>query len=366
MRKHTYDFVLEKFNERGYTLLEQDYKNSNTKMKYECPNHVGLLNEIRFSDFNRGVGCRYCAIEYTSEVRKADFNTVKETFEKRGFKLIDTFFKNSETPLRYECPIHPEKETRITYTSLRAGHGCAYCAKTGKPTIEEVRDAFEKRGFNLVSEVYKNGRQKLKYTCPKHPKIINEVAYQNFKHLNQGCPVCAGGQKYTLEEARGMFLIAGYTLLEKSYVNKNKAMKFLCPKHPERDTRMSLGSIRDGRSCRYCYLDSNKGESHPRYDHTKSIEERIERRFIDGYTDWRNAVFERNKYTCFVCKDAKGGNLVAHHLDGYGWCVERRIDVTNGVTLCVICHKRFHAEYGYKNNTESQFNEWKSRISEVS
>lgn len=72
---------------------------------------------------------------------------------------------------------------------------------------------------------------------------------------------------------------------------------------------------------------------------------------------WRNAVFQRDNYTCQACGE-RGGKLHPHHKDGFHWAVERRNDVTNGVTLCVRCHSAFHTMYGKHNNTEAQFNEW--------
>lgn len=71
---------------------------------------------------------------------------------------------------------------------------------------------------------------------------------------------------------------------------------------------------------------------------------------------WRNAVFERDKYTCQCCGDDSGGNLNAHHKDGWHWCESGRYDIENGITLCVDCHKEFHAQYGYTNNTKEQLN----------
>ena len=59
------------------------------------------------------------------------------------------------------------------------------------------------------------------------------------------------------------------------------------------------------------------------------------------------------------------GNLEAHHKDGYGWCVERRIDVTNGVTLCEECHINFHKIYGYRDSTEEQYEEWIKSKSDI-
>lgn len=101
-----------------------------------------------------------------------------------------------------------------------------------------------------------------------------------------------------------------------------------------------------------------KGELHPNWNSNITDEERESKRKFNGYDEWRKEVFERDNYTCQCCGDNRGGNLIGHHKDGYDWCVERRIDVTNGVTLCENCHKKFHSIYGYGGNTEQQFEEF--------
>lgn len=104
-----------------------------------------------------------------------------------------------------------------------------------------------------------------------------------------------------------------------------------------------------------------RGENHPMYDFTISKEEREIRRNFDGYAHWRREVYKRDNYTCQICGDNKGGNLNAHHIDGYNWCKERRTAIDNGVTLCDICHDKFHRIYGFGNNTKEQYNEFSSK-----
>lgn len=87
-------------------------------------------------------------------------------------------------------------------------------------------------------------------------------------------------------------------------------------------------------------------------------EDRILQRKFPKYREWRKSVFERDNYTCQLCGDKTGGNLNAHHKDGYEWCVKRRTDVSNGVTLCKDCHDCFHIIFGYGANTERQFHEY--------
>ena len=92
-----------------------------------------------------------------------------------------------------------------------------------------------------------------------------------------------------------------------------------------------------------------------------SDEEREKGRNIEGIQEWRKGVYKRDNYTCQKCGDNKGGNLVAHHLDGYHWDKEHRTDINNGATLCVCCHKSFHKTYGNHDNTKEQYEEWISK-----
>lgn len=59
------------------------------------------------------------------------------------------------------------------------------------------------------------------------------------------------------------------------------------------------------------------------------------------YKEWRKAVFERDNYTCQLC-GKRGGKLNAHHIERYRNCIERRTDISNGITLCDACHKKTH------------------------
>ena len=60
------------------------------------------------------------------------------------------------------------------------------------------------------------------------------------------------------------------------------------------------------------------------------------------YQEWRRQVFERDKYTCQMCGDNKGGNLNAHHIKGFAEYVGLRFDVDNGITYCEVCHCLVH------------------------
>ena len=56
------------------------------------------------------------------------------------------------------------------------------------------------------------------------------------------------------------------------------------------------------------------------------------------YKAWRTAVFERDDYTCVLC-GVRGGVLNADHIKPFALHTELRLDVDNGRTLCVPCHR---------------------------
>jgi 5-methylcytosine-specific restriction endonuclease McrA len=73
------------------------------------------------------------------------------------------------------------------------------------------------------------------------------------------------------------------------------------------------------------------------------LAERRGDRFSAEYKRWRYDVFLRDRFACQVCGDARGGNLVAHHLKGFADFPELRFVVANGITLCEPCHLAHHS-----------------------
>lgn len=57
------------------------------------------------------------------------------------------------------------------------------------------------------------------------------------------------------------------------------------------------------------------------------------------YYWWRRRVYERDDYTCQGCF-VRGVKLQAHHIKSWANFPDLRYEVSNGLTLCIECHKR--------------------------
>lgn len=84
---------------------------------------------------------------------------------------------------------------------------------------------------------------------------------------------------------------------------------------------------------------NTSGESTPNWQGGKTAEH-IKIRNSKEYAEWRALVFKRDNYTCVLCGDSRGGNLQADHIKPFAHYPKLRLNVGNGRTLCVPCHKQ--------------------------
>ena len=62
------------------------------------------------------------------------------------------------------------------------------------------------------------------------------------------------------------------------------------------------------------------------------------------FKEWREKVFKKDNYTCWICQE-KGGKLHPHHLKKFSEYPKSRFDINNGITLCEFCH-RIYTNFG--------------------
>jgi len=125
MRKLTYEYVKQYFNDHRCELLEKGYKNANTKMKYKCG--CKNVSEITFGNFQQGQRCIKC-----SGSEKYTYQHVFKYFIQQGCELLEKEYKNVHHSMEYKC--NCGNAGKISFTHFRTGHRCRKC---GNKRIQE-------------------------------------------------------------------------------------------------------------------------------------------------------------------------------------------------------------------------------------
>lgn len=85
----------------------------------------------------------------------------------------------------------------------------------------------------------------------------------------------------------------------------------------------------------------HRGTNNPHWK--GGISRKNHRRETKQYKEWRMAVYRRDHFKCQDCgKHCDRANIVAHHLKSWDKYPKLRYEISNGITLCRVCHKLRH------------------------
>ena len=105
------------------------------------------------------------------------------------------------------------------------------------------------------------------------------------------------------------------------------------------------------KSCHCLAQETRRGKNHWHWMGGITPESEKIRKSIE-YRIWREAVFQRDNWTCQDC-GKRGTYLHAHHIKPFARFPELRLALDNGRTLCIKCHDKKRIYYGRKRNRSS-------------
>lgn len=166
-QKHSFDIIEKAFEERGYLLLDTEYKNNATNLKYLCPFHENKgIQKIKYANLRNGQGCKYCGRGNQIAKRKLPFETVKVEFTKNNYTLLENEYINANTKMKYICNKHPEKVQAISYSTLKQGHGCRPCGNEKLSKAQRGENAPNwKGGVKNITEYLRQHLKDWKIKC---------------------------------------------------------------------------------------------------------------------------------------------------------------------------------------------------------
>jgi hypothetical protein len=263
--------------------------------------------------------------------KKDTIENVRNGFGKKGYTLLTNVYKGNKQKLEYVCP--EGHKHSIRWDHFKEGHGCPYCAKRPPINIDFVRKEFKKKGFILLTKKYINNKQKLDYMCSNGHK--HWMSWCDWSTGNR-CPYCSKKIKKDIEFIRSEFEKEGYKLLSTKYKNCSQKLDYICPighKHC-----MTWDSWKQGHRCSICASINHgikfSGENHPNWKGGISCEP-----YCDAWADkeYKESIKERDGYRCQNPDCWKTSTrLTIHHID-YN---KKNCSPNNLITLCNSCNPR--------------------------
>jgi hypothetical protein len=176
--KLTLEFLKEEFKKESCELLDTEYINSNTKMKYLCK--CANESSITWDSFKQGHRCSQC---YGNE--KLTYKYIKNYFTEHSCELLETEYINSYTKMKYKCK--DNHITNISWDNFKQGYRCITCSGKEKLTFEFVYNYFKEQNCELLESKYINANTLMKYRC--ECQCISKIVFGHFQNGTR-CMTC--------------------------------------------------------------------------------------------------------------------------------------------------------------------------------
>jgi hypothetical protein len=183
MKKHTYEYVKNYFEEQGCELLEKKYKNSKTKMKYKCS--CGNESKICFNNFKYKHRCMKCGTKKASIKQSFTFKYVYNYFKEQKCKLLEKEYINNWTRMKYRCECG--NISYIRFSDFKSEQRCLKCSGTEKYSYDYIYNYFKEHKCELLEKKYINNHTKMKYKCSCGNK--SKIRFNSFKK-GERCKMC--------------------------------------------------------------------------------------------------------------------------------------------------------------------------------
>jgi len=216
-------------------------KNTHTKTWWKCKN--GHEWEATYNALRHGNGCPYCSGNVKKT--KKDYYALARC---RGLKWIGGVLpKNNCMKTKWECKKEHKWET--TYSSIKQGRGCPYCAGVIKKIKKDYHVLAEKRGFKWAGfTLPKNANTKTLWKCEKGHKW--QARYNDIQQ-GSGCPYCVGKIRKTKKDYHNLAKRKGFQWVGIN-LPKNIQTKTLWECKKEHRWEATYGNISYGSGCPYC------------------------------------------------------------------------------------------------------------------
>ena len=176
-------------NLKGVTAIED--------ITFNCPIHGEFQHS--WNNTKNGQYCITCGRIKGIDVRRNNYEDIKQGFEKEGYIFISTEYINNLKPLEYMCPRHKDEGIqKMSWGDFIMGQRCLYCTKENTLRImTKSQEQFEKEVREVHGNKFKiltpyiGDKNKMKLYCNDCKIEFSQVPH----HLLEGHLGCACSSK---------------------------------------------------------------------------------------------------------------------------------------------------------------------------
>lgn len=179
-----------------------DYKNDRSELEFICNNHKEQgVQHTNFANIkSTKYCCNYGGNEQVGISKRMDISVVRDIFKECDYEPLfkDDDYNGNYSKLKFICNKHRDEGIQFTTYSMLQQYqrGCKICSLNSRK--EKLRldgdfifNEFSKRGLKVLDgEFYENKDKPIKYTCLKHPGIVQHACYNSLKKTNVPCDMC--------------------------------------------------------------------------------------------------------------------------------------------------------------------------------
>ncbi|MGL6175107.1 MAG: hypothetical protein ACRC1P_10930 [Cellulosilyticaceae bacterium] len=159
-------------------------------------------------------------------MKNLTYEDVKKHIESFGYELISDEYKNKREKITVQC----DKGHRydVAFSNFEKGRRCPICSGGVRLTYSEVKKYVESFNQKLISTEYTNAKTKLEIECEYGHRYY--ISFDCFKSKKMRCPSCKGTHKYSYSEVEEYVNEQGYRLVSNEYKRIKEKITLECPK----------------------------------------------------------------------------------------------------------------------------------------
>lgn len=229
--------------ENGGECLSEDYKNSSTKLKWQCSE--GHIWEAKPSGIKSGCWCPVCG-----GTKRHTILEMQQVALLKGGKCLSQSYKDNKTKLKWQCEKGHIWEARPN--NIMVSSWCPTCSSNPKYTIKDMQDIAQQKGGKCLSDNYIDGRTKLTWKCSS-----GHIWESRPINITRGswCPLCAianlgSERRLSIQDMIVLAELKGGKCLSTAYKNSKSKLIWQCEK--EHTWEAVPTSIKSGHWCPQC------------------------------------------------------------------------------------------------------------------